>query len=288
MKHIFNLLILSLCFSIAINAQPSSTLNDSDRVSAELIVFGDAIALDDDQPNGLLQTEINSAFKRTLKKENTLQCLYNIMAGFNISKIGNQNRTLPVNIDTIKFIHIFNEYKYSWFNAYLKANLFHFWTSNSGFRFYLDAIGTYYSTRLSDSLSKDSEYNIGSASLGGIFTIQSYFTNTILNCELSFSRLNYIHFNNSVLAGYGPIYTPFSDERNNIYTPAKDDNKKLWLNTIKVLFKFYPDKTDRYKITFLKFAFTLPDKSNDVSGSIYPQLQIGIQRDFATMFSKTN
>lgn len=257
-------------------------------------IFSDLVGISDDQPNGLLQTNVYFSYTRPVKLYNSEKVCKRSHFGRNvvlldltISKIGIQNYALPVRYDyandTAKFVNRFDLVQYANVFAATKLNIYTLkW--HKVLTIYADFIPVLYNTSLSDTLTSQNDISVSNVALGlnfkGIIEPDKI---SGLSAEFSYSI-------------YRPVmYSDYYDDRASYQLKEPYDGNTVshdrYSHFIQVIDWRIMHKPKEAKLSsYLRFSIVGNFiKKPDVPRNIFYQFQIGASFNFSSfdLFKKS-
>jgi hypothetical protein len=255
-------------------------------------VFTDLAGIDDDQPNGLLQTQVYFSYTRPRKvyrteMENYARVCKNfylfrnvVLLDITVSKIGNQNSELPVRYvfaeDTTRLLNRYDLYQYSHVIAASKLNLMTYkWPKVLSL--YLDFSPILYNTYLSDSLSSKDKISVSTMAFGLNLKALTYMhERTRLSAECSYSFYEPVLYSDfySDVASY-QIKEPYDGNT------VRQDKYPKTIQVLDIRIRHIPE--NEKLSSFLRFSlFGNIIKPRDVPGNIFFQFQLGASFNFSS------
>ncbi|HET6993311.1 MAG TPA: hypothetical protein VFJ43_18390, partial [Bacteroidia bacterium] len=225
--------------------------------------------LQDGSPNGKLQTEalciIPMRTKSTFRTNTTF--FKDILPEICISKLGDDNRLLTVNVDTtnkIKYVNHFDVIHHVNFWGGLRMNVFTIDSRNTNSTFFVNFRARFMRTELADTLyGNDHLFN----TLSAFYELEFYYRRSItrlFSVDISFSAGILKMYDNTVRLSYGPGY---DDYRLMTYHPGftmHPDTPDFFKNLGKTapMFIYTPQMIIKYKmrknnakVVFLRMSF---------------------------------
>lgn len=265
-----------------------------DKFEFRGFLFSDLVGINDDQPNGLLQTNAYFCYTRPVKAYNNRKkqgCrkwfpISNVvLLDITISKIGNNNYVLPVRNDYENGTGYVNRYdlvQYSHVISATKINLITFkW--HKVLSVYVDFSTAIYNTFISDSLNIKENLNLSTIAFGGnAKLITETDKRTGFSAEISYSIYKPILFSD-----YYSDMATYQDKESYDGIGVAHEKYPKTIQFIDLRIRHKPDGAA--VSSFLRFAlFGNMLNLGDAPGNVFFQFQIGASFNFSDfkMFNK--
>jgi len=257
-------------------APPDGSSNELDSSYFYIRAYSDFVGLQDDQPNGLLQTEFFFDWNLRLNYDSAkaLVFFYNlVLPEVGILKLDEKERYLPVlygETTNRTMLNATDLVKYANLRLAAKLNILKL-KLNSLNRLYLDGYAVHYRTGITDSTRKEPESIFNTFGAGGNILFRSYKKNTKFRLDLMYS----LFWLKSTSNRYD-LVSSSADAESTVMTDDQVSNDTSPLSNLSIQVAF-EGKTH----SFLRFSYTNNwftfGKSPDFYNGFW-QVQIGVSK----------